>query len=110
MKMVIIEIYRWLRSWLSKFHVDRPCYIRASPVSNKPETGELSDHVKAAEGRRAGSGRGSEEIDFASIVLENLKIAGVQQAHIAVKVINHLGDEVMKVFSVGERRAGLQPL
>lgn len=58
------------------------------------EHGEVIDGVKDA----------GDAPDFAQMILENLKTAGVQQAHkddrIAVKIINPLGDEVMKVFKV----------
>ena len=42
---------------------------------------ELIDTVAATEGKRDALRRGADEMDFAQMVLENLKIAGVQQAH-----------------------------
>ncbi|GAA0591273.1 site-specific DNA-methyltransferase [Caenispirillum bisanense] len=41
---------------------------------------ELVDMLEASEGKRAASGE-SEQADFAAMILENLKAAGVQQAH-----------------------------
>jgi len=45
------------------------------------EQDELIDELEAAEGRRAAPDRGSDETDFASVMLEHLKTSGVQQAH-----------------------------
>ncbi len=50
------------------------------------EQDELIDELAAAEGRRGAPhylkpGRGAEEADFASVMLEHLKTSGVQQAH-----------------------------
>ena len=50
------------------------------------EQDELVDELAAAEGKRAAPhylkpGRGAEETDFASVMLEHLKTSGVQQAH-----------------------------
>ncbi len=42
---------------------------------------ELIDTLEAAEGRRAAPERGRDEADFADVICENLKTAGVQQAH-----------------------------
>jgi adenine-specific DNA-methyltransferase len=42
---------------------------------------ELVDTLSAAEGRRAAPDRSEDEADFAQVMLENLKTAGVQQAH-----------------------------
>lgn len=41
---------------------------------------ELFDTLEAAEGKRAASGSGLDTTDFAQMVLENLRTAGVQQA------------------------------
>ena len=111
------------------------------------EDGDVIDGWKLREGKASAAGTP----DFASVILDNLRTSGVQQAHkenkvsftsligwpgkykalkttlkanideaaweslhsevsrpfpkprssrIAVKVINHLGDEVMKVFAV----------
>ncbi len=42
---------------------------------------ELVDTLEAAEGRRAAPERSPDEADFAEIILENLRTAGVQQAY-----------------------------
>ena len=42
---------------------------------------ELIDILKADEGKRAAPDRGDGMLDFAQMILENLKAAGVQQAH-----------------------------
>jgi adenine-specific DNA-methyltransferase len=42
---------------------------------------ELFDVLDAADGKRRGGDRTAEATDFTSVVLENLKTAGVQQAH-----------------------------
>ena len=47
---------------------------------------ELIDTLEAAEGRRAAPGRGPDEADFAEVIIENLKTAGVQQAHKAGRI------------------------
>ena len=41
----------------------------------------LIDEADAAVGKRAAPGRSAEEADFAAVMLEHLKLAGVQQAH-----------------------------
>ncbi|CRI65843.1 hypothetical protein THIOKS12540004 [Thiocapsa sp. KS1] len=88
------------------------------------ENDELIDPANSVANPDAGYG---DKPTFSQMILDNLKVAGVQQAHkaeidedawaslnsdtsrlfpkpasgrIAVKVINHLGDEVMKVFRV----------
>jgi len=42
---------------------------------------ELIDILKASEGKREGPDRDDVATDFAQMILENLKVAGVQQAH-----------------------------
>jgi adenine-specific DNA-methyltransferase len=45
------------------------------------ENDELFDTLDAAEGKRTAPGSGLDATDFAQIMLENLRTAGVQQAH-----------------------------
>ena len=45
------------------------------------EQDELISEVDAAAGKRAAPGRSADEDDFAAVMLDHLRIAGVQQAH-----------------------------
>jgi len=45
------------------------------------QSDELIDELEAAEGNRTAPNRGESETDFAQVILDNLKTAGVQQAH-----------------------------
>ena len=47
---------------------------------------ELFDELEAAEGKRAPSERDARVVDFAQMILDNLRSAGVQQVHKADKV------------------------
>ena len=50
------------------------------------EADELVDEMEAKDGRRTHSARGPDETDFATVVLDNLRTAGVQQAHKADRI------------------------
>lgn len=50
------------------------------------EDDELFDELEAAEGKRAPSERDARVVDFAQMILDNLRSAGVQQIHKADKI------------------------
>ena len=50
------------------------------------EDDELFDELEAAEGKRAPSERDARVVDFAQMILDNLRSAGVQQVHKADKI------------------------
>src|SRR5205814_1488098 len=50
------------------------------------EADALVDEMEAKDGHRDRSARGPDETDFATVVLDNLRTAGVQQAHKADRI------------------------
>ncbi|HWP26303.1 MAG TPA: site-specific DNA-methyltransferase [Xanthobacteraceae bacterium] len=77
---------------------------------------ELIDILKASEGKRAAPDRGEAAIEFAQMILENLKVAGVQQAHKEDRITftslvgwpgNYICAEGVFLEGDKERRAGI---
>jgi len=68
----------------SKVRVAGPFTVESlSPhrVLSVDQDDELVDMLAASEGERAAAAHSSEDADFAQAMLDNLKVAGVQQAH-----------------------------
>ena len=85
-------------------------------TSRCPASTRRGDELAAAEGRRRPSERSADEADFAMVMLDNLKVAGVQQAHKEDRITfasiagwpgNFISAEGRYMEGEQERRAGI---